>query len=177
MSAADSLAFFVPELVLSATVLVLIFFDLVAVGRDDKGSGVGLVAFAGGVVALVASAGLWGADPTWLFGRMIVLDAFAVFFKILLALSLVAAILMSLGSREVAGRPNEGEYYTLLVASGLGMLLMASAGNLLMAYLSLEFVSLTSYVLTGFLRHNRRSGEAALKYLIYGGVASGPIIY
>src|SRR5262249_26862568 len=55
--------------------------------------------------------------------------------------------------------------------------LMASAGNLLMAYLSLEFVSLTSYVLTGFLRHNRRSGEAALKYLIYGGVASGGVIY
>jgi len=46
-----------------------------------------------------------------------------------------------------------------------------------MAYLSLEFVSLTSYVLTGFLRHNRRSGEAALKYLIYGGVASGAMIY
>jgi NADH-quinone oxidoreductase subunit N len=57
------------------------------------------------------------------------------------------------------------------------MFLMASAGTLLMAYLSLEFVSLTSYVLTGFLRHNRRSGEAALKYLIYGGVASGAMIY
>ena len=57
------------------------------------------------------------------------------------------------------------------------MFFMASASNLLMAYLSLEFVSLTSYVLTGYLRHNRRSGEAALKYLIYGGVASGTMIY
>jgi NADH-quinone oxidoreductase subunit N len=57
------------------------------------------------------------------------------------------------------------------------MFLMAAAGNLLMAYLSLEFVSLTSYVLTGFLPHDRRSGEAALKYLIYGGVASGAMIY
>ena len=46
-----------------------------------------------------------------------------------------------------------------------------------MAYLSLEFVSLTSYVLTGFLKPNRRSQEAALKYLIYGGVASGTMIY
>src|SRR5207244_4470217 len=73
--------------------------------------------------------------------------------------------------------PNEGEYYTLLLASGLGMFLMAASATLLMAYLSLEFVSLTSYVLTGFLRHNRRSGEAALKYLIYGGVASGAMIY
>jgi NADH-quinone oxidoreductase subunit N len=57
------------------------------------------------------------------------------------------------------------------------MFFMASAANLLMAYLALEFVSLTSYVLTGYLRHNRRSGEAALKYLIYGGVASGTMIY
>ena len=46
-----------------------------------------------------------------------------------------------------------------------------------MAYLSLELVSLTSYILTGFLKHNRRSQEAALKYLIYGGVASGTMIY
>ena len=46
-----------------------------------------------------------------------------------------------------------------------------------MAYLSLELVSLTFYVLTGFLPHNRRSSEAALKYLIYGGVASGTMIY
>jgi len=54
---------------------------------------------------------------------------------------------------------------------------MASSSNLLTAYLSLEMVSLTSYVLTGFLPHSRRSSEAALKYLIYGGVASGTMIY
>ena len=57
------------------------------------------------------------------------------------------------------------------------MFFMASSSNLLTAYLSLELVSLTSYVLTGFLPHNRRSSEAALKYLIYGGVASGTMIY
>jgi len=72
---------------------------------------------------------------------------------------------------------NQGEYYGLLVSSTLGMYFMSSASNLLMAYLALEFVSLTSYALTGFLRHDRRSGEAALKYLIYGGVASGTMIY
>jgi NADH-quinone oxidoreductase subunit N len=177
MGAVDSLRFFVPETVLSVTVLALIFFDLIAVGKDDRASGVGIVALAGAAIAVGASVLLWGAEPAWLFGRMLVLDPFAVFFKVLLALSLAAVILMSLDSNEVRGRPNEGEYYTLLVSSGLGMLLMASAGNLLMAYLSLEFVSLTSYVLTGFLRHNRRSGEAALKYLIYGGVASGSMIY
>ena len=177
MGTVESLALFVPEIVLSVTVLALIFFDLIAVGREDRANATGLVALGGAIIALGASLVQWGVAPTWLFGRMVVLDDFAVFFKILLGLSLIAGILMSLTSREIAGRPNEGEYYTLLTASGLGMLLMASAGNLLMAYLALEFVSLTSYVLTGFLRHNRRSGEAALKYLIYGGVASGAMIY
>src|SRR5207245_174234 len=104
-------------------------------------------------------------------------DAFSVFFKVLLGLALLAVVWMSMSSREIQGRPNEGEYYALLLSSGLAMFLMAAAATLLMAYLSLEFVSLTSYVLTGFLRHNRRSGEAALKYLIYGGVASGAMIF
>ena len=83
---------------------------------------------------------------------------------------------MSLSSNEIA-QVHEGEYYTLLLTCTLGMFFMASSSNLLMAYLSLELVSLTSYVLTGFLPHNRRSSEAALKYLIYGGVASGTMIY
>ena len=83
---------------------------------------------------------------------------------------------MSIGSEEVR-HCDQGEYYAILLASTLGMFLMAEATNLLMAYLALEFVSLTSYILTGFLRRNRRSQEAALKYLIYGGVASGTMVY
>src|SRR5262245_47012404 len=123
MGTVDSLALFMPEVVLSGTVLALIFFDLIAVGAQDRANGTGIVALGGAVIAVGASLALWGTAPGWLFGRMVVLDAFAVFFKILLGLSLVAAVVMSLGSREVAGRPNEGEYYTLLVSSGLGMLL------------------------------------------------------
>src|SRR5262249_23234854 len=105
-----------------------------------------------------------------------VVDGFALYFKLLISLAAVGTIWMSLGSREVR-TANQGEYYALLLASTLGMLFMSSATNLLMAYLSLEFVSLTSYVLSGYMRHSRRAGEAALKYLIYGGVASGPMIY
>ena len=93
------------------------------------------------------------------------------------ALAALAAVWMSLGSREVRAHQPGRVLRASCSSSALGMFLMASAANLLMAYLSLEFVSLTSYVLTGSLRHNRRSGEAALKYLIYGGVASGAMIY
>src|ERR1700683_1992224 len=111
-----------------------------------------------------------------MFLRMLISEAFAIFFRALIALAVVIAVWMSIGSLEVE-HCDQGEYYAILLASAFAMFLMAESANLLMAYLSLEFVSLTSYILTGFLRHNRRSQEAALKYLIYGGVASGTMIY
>jgi NADH-quinone oxidoreductase subunit N len=183
-----SLAYFLPELALSGAILVVIVVDLVFTGRAERRASAwpGKLAFLGAGVAVALTLGLPSLGVPglldhpargWLFNRMIVLDGFSVFFKVLLGLALLAVTWMSLGSREVRGQANEGEYYALLLSSGLGMFLMAAAGTLLMAYLSLEFVSLTSYVLTGFLRHDRRSGEAALKYLIYGGVASGAMIF
>jgi len=167
-----SLASSVPELVLVATIVAVIVADLVVSAKER----VGEMALAGTALSLLAVAWLGGAPAGGLFARMIVHDPFAVFFKALLALAALAAIWMSLGSKEIA-TTQQGEYYSLLLSSTLGMYFMASAANLLMAYLALEFVSLTSYVLTGCLRHDRRSGEAALKYLIYGGVASGAMIY
>ena len=188
MSTTDSLAYFLPELVLSAAILAVVLLDLISTGPAGRRASElpGSVALIGAATALVLTVGLpsFGLrglldDPTrtWLFSRMLVFDGFSVFFKVLLGLALLAVIWMSSGSREVRGQPNEGEYYALLLSAGLAMFLMAAAANLLMAYLALEFVSLVSYVLTGFLRHNRRSSEAALKYLIYGGVASGAMIY
>lgn len=172
LQAIDSLGYFLPELVLVAGVLLVFVGDLV-VARKERLGELALVAVA---VSLVFASRLSNTPDAWLFSRMIVHDQFAVFFKAIVALGAIATVWMSLGSREVQ-RTSQGEYYGLLLSSTLGMYFMATASNLLMAYLSLEFVSLTSYVLTGSLRHNRRSGEASLKYLIYGGVASGTMIY
>ncbi|MBF6560117.1 MAG: NADH-quinone oxidoreductase subunit N [Candidatus Binataceae bacterium] len=167
-----SLHFFCPELLLTTATLLIVLVDLVIIDGAYLGA-----------VALITSAGallLIGVEPAsegaWLFHRMIVYDSFAVFFRVLIALAAVVAVWMSMGSAEVR-RCAQGEYYAIVLASTLGMFLMAESANLLMAYLSLEIVSLTSYVLTGILRNNRRSQEAALKYLIYGGVASGTMIY
>ncbi|HEV8723601.1 MAG TPA: NADH-quinone oxidoreductase subunit N [Candidatus Binatia bacterium] len=167
-----SLSFFYPELILSGTILLLIVIDLLM--RNKRG--LAMIALAGSAAALVATFDLYWAEPGWLFHRMMILDKFSLFFKVFALAATILCIWMSLGSNEIK-QVHEGEYYTLLLTCTLGIFFMASSSNLLMAYLSLELVSLTSYVLTGFLPHNRRSSEAALKYLIYGGVASGTMIY
>src|SRR5262245_2903142 len=170
-----SLSFFYPELILSGTILLLIVLDLFAQAKRDRVL-IGLVALIGCTATLIATFDLYSAQPGWLFHRMMILDNFSLFFKVVGLAAAILCIWMSLGSNEIK-QVHEGEYYTLLLTCTLGIFFMASSSNLLMAYLSLELVSLTSYVLTGFLPHNRRSSEAALKYLIYGGVASGTMIY
>jgi NADH-quinone oxidoreductase subunit N len=167
-----SLTFFYPEIILSCTILLLIVLDLLV--RSQRG--LAIFAIIGCVAALFATFDLYQAQQGWLFHRMIILDSFSLFFKVFALAATILTIWMSLGSNEIR-QIHQGEYYTLLLTCALGMFFMASSSNLLTAYLSLELVSLTSYVLTGFLPHNRRSSEAALKYLIYGGVASGTMIY
>ena len=167
-----SLTFFLPELILSVTILLLIVLDLIAQNKRS----LALVAMVGCAGALIATFDLYSAAPGLLFHRMIVLDNFSLFFKVFTMAATILCIWMALGSNEIKS-VYQGEFYTLLLTCALGMFFMASASNLLMAYLSLELVSLMSYVLTGFLPRNRRSTEAALKYLIYGGVASGTMIY
>jgi NADH-quinone oxidoreductase subunit N len=171
-----SLRHFVPEVILGAGMLAILILDLAVAGTSVSKRWLGHVALVVTIAALLAIALEPVMPGAWLFHRMLVFDSFAIFFRALIGLAAVVGVWMSIGSREVRDC-DQGEYYAILLASTFAMFLMAESANLLMAYLSLEFVSLTSYVLTGFLRHNRRSLEAALKYLIYGGVASGTMIY
>jgi NADH-quinone oxidoreductase subunit N len=172
LSNLQSLRYFYPEAILAGTVLVLIFLDLTR--KMEKV--LGYVAAAGSLLSLWATLRLHGSASGWLFDRMIVLDNFSLFFKLVSLVAVLLVIWMSLSAHEIRAVP-QGEYYTVLLTLGLGIFFMASSSNLLMAYLSLELVSLTSYILTASLPHNRRSSEAGLKYLIYGGVASGTMIY
>ena len=150
-----SLNFFYPEIILSCTILLLIVVDLMV--RSQRA--LAALAIIGCVASLIATFNLYSAQPGWLFHRMIILDNFSLFFKVFALVAAILTIWMSLGSNEIR-QVHQGEYYTLLLTCSLGMFFMASSSNLLTAYLSLELVSLTSYVLTGFLPHNRRSSEA-----------------
>ena len=174
----DSLLYFTPEILLVIFAVAVILLDLVVKNRESSAvahlSLVGCICTFAAVLFIHFSFGDEG--PISLFEGMIRLDTFSSFFKILLLLATAATILFSLRSEELDARL-KGEYYALLLAITLGMFLMASSTNLLMIFISLETVSLTSYILAGFLTHSPRSSEAAFKYITYGAVASGTMLF
>lgn len=167
-----SLTFFGGEAVLVAAIVVVLLLSIVL--RDE--SRLGDFALAALALSMVAVAVAPIGQHGWLFERMLVFDPFAVFFKALAGLAAMACVWMSMGSAEVH-RCGQAEYYALLLSATLGVYFMASSSNLLGAYLALEMVSLSSYALAGFLRRDRGSAEAALKYAVYGSVASAIMLY
>ncbi len=109
---------------------------------------------------------------------MFAVDPFSVFFKILILVSSLFIVVFSLQSSELNfGKRKVGEYYALLLASTLGMMLMTGASNLLMMYLALELTSISSYILSGYTKDAEDSSEASLKYVIYGALSSGIMLY
>jgi NADH-quinone oxidoreductase subunit N len=175
LSNLESLAFTRPEGILLLGTLFLLMQDLVL--RKSQRRVPLLTATALGFLALSALALFTTGDgPQALFGGMLVHDGFGVFFGWLFLAATALTVLILPQSKQVAS-PRLGEFLALLLALLLGLFLMAGAADLLLAYLAVETVSIISYVLTGFRRHDRRANEAALKYVIYGGVASGIMLY
>ena len=174
----ESLLHFTPEILLVVFAAAVIILDLLVKNRESqKVAYLSLVGLGCTLVAILFTNSVLGTNESIsLFLGMIRLDKFAVFFKILLLLATAATILFSLRSEEIDGKL-KGEYYALLLAVTFGMFLMASSTNLLMIFISLETVSLTSYILAGFLTHSPRSSEAAFKYITYGAVASGTMLF
>ena len=107
---------------------------------------------------------------------MFIADRFSVFFKMVFYLATVLTLLLSRKYAEIEGIGNS-EYHVLLLLALSGMMIMASAIDLLSIYVGLELMALCTYVLTGFLRKERRSNEAALKYVILGSASTAIFLY
>ncbi len=113
---------------------------------------------------------------TTLFFGLMVSDPLSTFFRALVIGATFLCVLLSVGSPSVA-RDRKGEYHGLLLVMAMGMCLLAGSNHLLMIYVAMETVSLCSYLLTGFDGRLDRSREAGLKYVLYGGVASGVMLF
>ncbi|MGB8769243.1 MAG: NADH-quinone oxidoreductase subunit N, partial [Candidatus Korobacteraceae bacterium] len=103
-------------------------------------------------------------------------DRFALYFFYLFLLGAAVAILMSIRYLEIE-HENHGEFYALLLLSVVGMMGMAAGYDIVLIFISLELMAISTYVLVGFLRRDKRSNEAALKYLLLGAFSSGIFAY
>lgn len=152
-----------------ALALAVVLLDLLV--RNKKV--LAAVSVAGLMVPLGLTIALWG-PPQATFGGMLVADGFGLFFKFLL---LGIAALVILSSVDYVGKfaRFQGEYYALVLLSAGGLMLMASTGELISIYISLELASISLYALVAFLKDSK-SSEAGLKYMILGAISSAVLL-
>jgi NADH-quinone oxidoreductase subunit N len=162
-----------PFLVITGTgLLVLVLDPLMAPERRDR---LPLVSLAG-VVAAALILILRQGQSEILFGGMLAADGFSLFCNLLFLLVAGLTLLISIAYIRHTGLEH-GEYSALLLFSTLGMMIMASSLDLMTIFLGLETLSISLYVLAGFLREQLKSNESALKYLLLGAFASGFVLY
>lgn len=173
-----------PEIIITFAAFLVLTLDIAWKGDRRNSTVLPWLAFAGAIATLLAAFYIWPAASST-FGLatdagntvpMLAVDRLAIFFKVLAALT-VALVGLSAVDYLNTRTPFRGEFYALTLLAGLSLMLLSSATNLVMIYLSLEFLSITSYILTAYLRQDDRSTEAAMKYLLYGAVASGTMLY
>jgi NADH-quinone oxidoreductase subunit N len=144
--------------------------------KEDRRRNLGWLTAGGLTAALVASLmiGRPGDQNVLVFGGMIRFDWLGFFFKMLFLFGAAVTALLLMDHPQVGRR---GEAYLLLLASTLGMCLMASSADLVMLYLAIETTSIPLYVLAGFMLADEASTEAGFKYLLYGALTSAIMLY
>ena len=179
----ESINFLKPEIALSIGLLLIVLLDLIFQKNKKVLPYTALVILIVTGYFAIEQIGMSGfafatkSTAPRSFG-MVTVDSLGAFFKLLVIISSIFIILFSLTSDEIKKVfDRHGEYYTLLFGMILGMFFMISASDLILIYLSVELLSLSSYVLAGFIKLRERSTEASLKYLIYGAVSSGIMLF
>jgi NADH-quinone oxidoreductase subunit N len=160
-----------PELVLTVGALALFLIDT---GRRDHKK----TALAIALVSLLAAFGLALTSPNTTAFGVLVLDPLSRFLKGMLAVSVLAVVGFCAGfsafrSREGGAPFSWGTFLGMLLLSTVGLFFLVSASDFLTILISIELVSLTSFVLTGYCREDKRASEAAIKYFLVGGFSTG----
>ncbi len=164
-----------PEILLVALAIFIIIFDL-TISEKHKGSlgwvvasGLGLIMILGLIFSRPVS-----QDFRLMWGGMLSQDWLGFVFRMLF---LFAAAITALFSMNLSQLGKRGEYYVLMLASTLGMMLLAASADLIMLYLAIETTSIPLYVLAGFLTKDDKSTESGFKYLLFGAMTSAIMLY
>ncbi len=175
----NSVSLFRPELVLCATIVLMLLVRVFRCGEKIHAFWIALIG---------AAAGFWFSIP-WnqldalggmprqeLFTGMLVYDSFTIYFRAILLLFAVLFVIFTRIS-GIHDKEDSADFYSLVLGGILGMCIMASANHLLTIFLGVEMASVPSYALAGMLKGRPKSSEAALKYSIYGAGAAGVMLY
>ncbi len=162
-----------PLLIVTGTALLVLVADLWMEGPDREALGwIGLLGLA---IAGIAAMALWNTRAST-FSDTIVVDRYGLFFTLLFAVGSGLTLLMSMNYLEQTDI-RTGDYYALILFSTVGMVLMATATDLIVIFLGLEVMSIAAYALAGISRGQLRSNEAALKYFLLGAFATGFLLF
>jgi NADH-quinone oxidoreductase subunit N len=168
----NALLLLLPELLIGALAFLVFAVDLFGPAR--RAPLVGWVAALGMLALALFCATWWGV--TGAVGDVYVVDRFALLFKVLALLMGAVVVLMSI---DYARRrlPGAGEYYGLIVFAVLGIVIMTGATELLTAYIGLELLNFSLYVLVSYRKWNPKSNEAGTKYILLGAISSAVLLY
>ncbi len=180
---AQNFILFIPETILVVGGIVVLFMDMFS--RRRKGTHTWLIWPTMAVLALTlvasftqvnAMASIFPVSDAPNAPGMYAVDPFTAFFRIFAVVATGMVLIASVG--YIRGRTAyRGEFFALMIFATLSIILMAGATDLIMIILALEFLSIVSYVLTGYLRGNPRSNEGAVKYFLYGSITTAITFY
>jgi NADH-quinone oxidoreductase subunit N len=162
-----------PELVILFAGVLILGLDAIHLHQEEK-RWLPYVALAGVAGSLIATFTLWGCNTRVLF--VLSCDPFALVVKMVALMAMAIVILASDVYMRARSR-HQGEFYALLLFSALSICLLSGATNLIMIFLAFDFLSITLYILTGYLRDDPHSTEAAIKYFLYGAALSAVMLY
>ena len=161
-----------PVLVLSVFGIMVLVTDLF-IGKDK--SVLVFISLTGLLMGAISSLAKYNL-PVHSFNGAYIVDHLSVFFTFIFCISSALAILVSVDFNKREGI-KVGEYYSLILFCTVGMVLLASATDMIMIFLGIEIVSISLYVLAGIRRNDPKSNEAALKYFLLGAFATGFLLY
>ena len=169
----SALAPFVLEVGLGLLLLIVFGAGLVARGEDRRG----IAWLATGGVLVLAAVAMFVAPAGPALGGMFVQDGLAIFAKRLFLAATFIGLLAGLSGPDRVFARRAAEYHLLVLASLLGMLVLASARDLILLFLAFELMSIPLYVLAGFLKRDAGAVEASLKFFLVGSVSSAVMAY
>jgi len=170
--------FVLPEIVLTIAASLLLIAPVIGArewGWSAKWWTLSLLAITGGSV-IACSWAVMNIQPSPALNAMFALDSFSIFFKMLFIAAIFLIVLLS-DDFLAEARYSPWEYYSLLCFALCGMMFMVSGTSLIAIYVGLELMSLSSYILAGFFKNEKKSTEAAMKYFVLGAVSSGILLY